>query len=431
MNNLNKYIIIKTLGCKLNFSESATIEQKFIEKGFVCGNNEELADAYIINTCAVTETAEKKCKQLIRHIKDVNPHCIIALIGCFSALKQCQSLKDDVDIILGNHNKLTIVEEIHKLLINNKINASLDVNLDTFFSSYSIHERTRSFLKIQDGCDYHCSYCTVCIARGKSRSDSVENIIKNAQDIINHGITEIILSGVNIGDFKTSKGEDFEYLLRTLEQLEGLQRIRISSIEPNLLTDNIIEMVQKSNIILPHFHIPLQSGNNRILKLMRRRYPKELFAEKVNKIRSSIPHACIAADVIVGFPSETDKDFEETYQFLESLSVNMLHVFPYSQRPNTPAATMDLQCSPNIKNKRTKALIELSNNKKKAFYQLNKGKIYPVLIEHKVENNYLYGFTPNYIKVKIANQPEYIGKIIKVELVDIDKDNIYTTKIIK
>ncbi len=426
MNTQDIHIIIKTLGCKLNFSESAAIEQKLTAKGYCVSHDQEFGDIFIINTCAVTSMAEKKCKQILNHIKINNSHAKIALVGCFGALEQAKFCQH-VDVIFGNKNKMQVVDWVEKITQNQAV-VFEQTNDNTFFSSYSIHERTRSFLKIQDGCNYHCSYCTVCIARGESRSDTIENVLNNAKDIVNHNIKEIVLTGVNVGDFHTAKNEYFVDLLKQLIKIEGLQRIRISSIEPNLLTDEIIQLCVNEEKIVPHFHIPLQSGNNRILKLMRRRYPRELFAQKVEYIKAQIPHACIAADVIVGFPSETDTDFEDSYQFIQQCDINMLHVFPFSARPNTPAAEMDNQISSPTKKQRSLQLIQLSEQKKHAFYIENQGKIYPVLFEHKQDKGFIFGFTPNYIKVKTKYNESLINQIVDVKLEELDKQFIFHIK---
>lgn len=427
----NKTVSIKTLGCKLNFAESATIEQHLAMQGFTIVHGDSCADVYIINTCAVTETAERKCRQMINHLHILNPAAKIVLVGCYSALEQAQTLISEVDMILGSHNKMQILKSIRNLFDSPfSPLADADEDEDSFFSSYSLHERTRSFLKIQDGCDYHCSYCTVCIARGKSRSDSIEHVIDNARKIVAGGIKEIVLSGVNIGDFKVNRQPAFLHLLQQLVQVDGLERIRISSIEPDLLSDEIIGFAAEHKQILPHFHIPLQSGNNRILALMRRRYQRELFARKASYIKQLMPHACIAADVITGFPTETEEDFMDTCHFIADTPVNMLHVFPYSRRPHTIAAAMEGQVEQAVKNKRTKLLISLSDSKKKQFYAQHQGQCFSALIEHKKENGCLFGFTENYIKVKVDARLHLEGQIITARLMDTDVDGIYNIKIV-
>ena len=421
---MNKNVSIKTLGCKLNFSESATMEQLLVEQGYTVSPKDSCADVFIINSCAVTENAEKKCRQYVHQIKKNFPQAKIVLVGCFSALQNAKSIANEVDLLFGSSDKMRVVQEINRLFDKNSSVEPMQDD-DTFFSSYSIHERTRSFLKIQDGCDYFCTYCTVAHARGRSRSDCIENVVVNAKKIVESGVKEIVLSGVNIGDFRSPKGENFFDLLQRLTKETHLKRLRISSIEPNLLSDEIIDFVANSNIILPHFHIPLQSGCNDILSKMKRRYPRELFAEKVFRIKEKMPHACIAADVIVGFPGETEAQFKETYRFIESLPVSMLHVFPYSRRPNTPAADMPNHLTNSCKNERARHLIRLSNEKKRTFYQENSGKVFHVLIESKNENGFLQGFTENYLRVKIPYNKQYINEIITVKLFTVDEKGIY------
>jgi threonylcarbamoyladenosine tRNA methylthiotransferase MtaB len=420
---VSKTVSIKTLGCKLNFSESAAMERLLTEQGYVVLSKNEDADIFIINSCAVTETAEKKCRQYIHQIKKNYPQAKIVLVGCFSALENVKSIENEIDLLLGSTDKMNVVQGINRLFDKgNSVVATQ--NDDAFFSSYSISERTRSFLKIQDGCDYFCSYCTVAAARGRSRSDSIENVIVNVQKIVENGVKEIVLTGVNIGDFRTEKGEDFFDLLQKIVKIDKLKRLRISSIEPNLLSKEIIDFTADSEIILPHFHIPLQSGCNEILSKMKRRYRRELFAEKVLYIKEKMPHACIAADVIVGFPSETQEQFMETYNFIKSLPVSMLHVFPYSKRSNTPAADMPNQLTNTCKNERAKHLICLSEEKKTAFYQENIGNIFKVLVESKNENGFLQGFTENYIRVKLPYNKQYINEILNVKLSEFDEKRI-------
>lgn len=429
MNKRSFYI--KTLGCKLNFSESATLERMLVGKGYCIAENAAFSDIYIINTCAVTETAEKKCRQYIHQVKKQNPKVKIVLVGCYSALENAQAIASEVDLMLGSGNKSQLVEKINFLFEQNNHTIIIkEKPQEAFFASYSMDERTRSFLKIQDGCDYFCTYCTVAYARGRSRSDSIENIISYAKDIVSNDVKEIVLSGVNIGDFRTEKGDSFIDLLYALEAIKELKRIRISSIEPNLLTDRIIDLVSKSMKILPHFHIPLQSGSNEILSQMRRRYKKELFAEKIYRIKEKMPHCCVAADVIVGFPGETDNLFKETYHFIEDLPLSMLHVFPYSKRPNTIAATMENQLSNTCKNKRANTLIELSNKKKTLFYQQNIHRECFALIESKKTNGFPTGFTDNYIRIKLPYDTAIINEIVKVKILKMDTDGVCKAEII-
>ena len=420
----NKNIVIKTLGCKLNFSESATMERLLAEEGYTVLSKDDNVDVFVINSCAVTENAEKKCRQYIHQIKKNHPQAKIVLVGCFSALENVKPIENEVDFLLGSSDKMNVVHAINRLLYNDN---SVDEtkNDDTFFSSYSIHERTRSFLKIQDGCDYFCTYCTVGYARGKSRSDSIENVVENVRKIVENGVKEIVLTGVNIGDFKTKKGEDFFDLLQELTKVENLKRLRISSIEPNLLTKEIIDFVADSDIVLPHFHLPLQSGCNDILFKMKRRYSRELFADTIHSIKEKMPYACIAADVIAGFPGETEEQFMDTCHFIESLPLSMLHVFPYSKRPNTPAANLPNQLTNSCKNERTNRLIVLSDEKKRVFYQENNNKIFHALIESKNENGFLQGFTENYIRIKLPYDKKYINEIVTVKLLAVDEKGVY------
>ena len=413
---------IKTLGCKLNFSESASIERILSEKGYCIVPFEQEADVYIINTCAVTAEAEKKCRYYARHIKAHYPAAKVAFIGCFSSLRFEQLIEDkEADIILGSNNKAQVVAEIEKLLQQKPSLETLSQTDDKtdFVSAYSLHERTRSFLKIQDGCDYYCAYCTVPFARGHSRSDSIEHVISEAETIVANGIQEIILTGVNIGDFKTPQGENFYQLLQQLILVKGLERLRISSIEPNLLSNEIIALAAETNAILPHFHIPLQAGSDKTLQRMKRRYKREVFAEKVQTIKKRMPHACIAVDVIAGFPGESEEDFLDSYRFIESLPVSYLHVFPYSKRPGTLAATFPEQLSTACKNQRSQQLIDLSNKKKQIFYNENLHSIRPVLFETETNNKQLIGFTDNYIKVSVNGTINLINTIQKVNLQEI------------
>ncbi|MDR1793586.1 MAG: tRNA (N(6)-L-threonylcarbamoyladenosine(37)-C(2))-methylthiotransferase MtaB [Bacteroidales bacterium] len=427
----NKNICIHTLGCKLNFSESATLGRLLKEKGHTITTQN--AHIHIINTCAVTEVAEKKSKYLVHKIKNQNPNAKILLMGCYATLESVQKIENEVDIIFVNKDKLSIVEQIDTIFDEqkkSKIRTNLSRNA-TFFSSYSLKERTRSFLKIQDGCDYHCTYCTVAKARGESRSDEIENVVKNAQIIVNQSIAEIILTGVNIGDFRTKKGENFYDLLVALGKISLLKRLRISSIEPNLLTNEIIDLVANSEQILPHFHIPLQSGCDAILQKMKRRYNVQLFADKVLYIKEKMPNACIAADVICGFPTETEEQFKETYNFINSLPISMLHVFPYSLRPDTPAAEMEGHIPNTVKQKRAQKLLELSGQKKKFFYDQHQGKILNGLIENKNKNGYLTGLTDNYIRFQIPYNKLIINQIVKIQLTELDQNGVYFCQLIE
>jgi len=412
-------IAFHTLGCKLNYSETSAISRTLDSSKYEIVSYKETADIYIVNTCAVTGSAEKKCRTLIHAAHRRNPTASIGLIGCFSELKPNElSLIDGVDIVLGSGNKFLLPQKIEELFQKKKVKIT-EINPEShleFHSAWSSGERTRSFLKIQDGCDYHCSYCTVCIARGESRSDNIKHVIENAKKIVNQGIKEIILTGVNIGDFGRKSGESFFELLKELEQVEGLKRVRISSIEPNLLTNEIIELVSKSTVLMPHFHIPLQSGSNKILKLMQRRYLREVFAQRVMEAKKLMPNCFIAADVIVGFPEETDDDFEDTYQFIEQLNIQALHVFSYSIRPNTIAGEMKNQVKDSDKKDRSHRLIELSKQKTEHFYHQNIGKIYPVLIETTNNKGEMSGFTSNYIKCKLPYNQILENQIVNVKI---------------
>ncbi len=417
---------IKTLGCKLNFSESATIERLLTEKGYRIVPFEEEAEVYIINSCAVTAEAEKKCRYYARQVKKKHPASKTAIIGCFSSLRLEELIREhDADIILGSNNKTEVVNKIESLLKSPSQDLPLYQAEDktTFFSAYSLHERTRSFLKIQDGCDYFCAYCTVPYARGHSRSNSIASVIKDAKTIVANGIKEIILSGVNIGDFKTAEGENFYNVLEALIKVEGLQRLRISSIEPNLLTKEIIELAASTKQILPHFHIPLQSGCDDVLHRMKRRYKREVFAEKVHYIKQLMPDACIAVDVIAGFPGESEADFRDSYDFIHRLPISYLHAFPYSRRPGTLAYDIPNQLSKACKNERNQQLLALSHEKKHTFYTENLHRIREVLFESETSSRQLVGFTDNYIKVSASLPNDNINAIRNIQLSELLDDD--------
>jgi len=426
-----KRVAFHTLGCKLNFSETSTISRNFKEKGFdVVGFNTE-ADIYVINTCSVTEQADKKCRQAIKKIQNKNSDAFIAVVGCYAQLKPEEIAQNlGVDLVLGTQEKFNILEHLSNLDKNEnpEIYSCEIEKVDQFDSSHSEAGRTRSFLKVQDGCDYSCSYCTIPLARGKSRNKKISELVQEAQQIGDHGIKEIILTGVNIGDFGKSSGESFFELLKALETVDSIQRIRISSIEPNLLKDDIIEYVAKSNKILPHFHIPLQSGCNKILAKMQRRYNRELFKSRVDKINQLIPDAFIGVDVIVGFPGETEDDFMETCQFLEDLDASFYHVFSYSERPNTKSASFDNKVPKSTISARSKRLQKLANKKQQDFYQRNLGKSAHVLFESYQKNNLMYGFTENYIKVETKYDKSLVGEITKVTLDSISQSGNVNVK---
>lgn len=405
-----KTFAIHTLGCKLNFSESSEIARRLTEAGF---QQEEQPDYILINSCAVTAVAEKKARNLAAHLHREAPNGKIVVIGCYAALRSQEILQwPGVVATFGNEDKMNVIP----FLLGDTIPEKPE-----FFTSFSSNDRTRSFLKIQDGCDYHCTYCTVWKARGDSRSDSIENVVAQVERICHLGIKEINLTGVNLGDFGRKNGSSFYELLKHIEDANFPTRIRISSIEPNLLTNEIIRLASTSNVIMPHFHIPLQSPNNRILGLMRRRYQREFFAEKVLKVKDAMPHACIALDVIAGFPTETEEEFNEGLHFLGSLPISYLHVFTYSKRPGTIAAEMDGQIPPQTKKARTNHLIQLSEEKKMTFYHQHVGKKRSVLWEAEDKGDFMFGFTDNYIKVKTIYDKE---KINTIEDVLIQKENL-------
>jgi threonylcarbamoyladenosine tRNA methylthiotransferase MtaB len=429
---INKKVALYTLGCKLNFSETSTVARMFHEEGFARVDFNETPDVYVINTCSVTENADKKCKQLVKKALKVNPNAFVAIIGCYAQLKPEEIAQIyGVDMVLGASEKFKIVEHFQNLEKNEKalIYASKIKEVKDFIPSYSKGDRTRSFLKIQDGCDYFCTFCTIPLARGKSRNNSVEDTVNVAKEVALTVAKEVILTGVNIGDFGQGEGENFFELIQELDKIEGIERFRISSIEPNLLSNDIIDFVAQSNKFMPHFHIPLQSGSNKILKAMRRKYLKELYVERVNRIKELMPHASIGVDVIVGFPGETEEDFLETYNFLNELDVSYLHVFTYSERQNTTAVKMDGVVPKNIRSDRSKMLHILSDKKKRFFYNQHLGKTYNVLFEAEQHDDALNGFTDNYIKVKIPYSMELQNQIKAITLIDVDLDGVVRVKL--
>jgi threonylcarbamoyladenosine tRNA methylthiotransferase MtaB len=443
--NPSKKVAFYTLGCKLNFSETSTIARSFEGEGFDRVDFSEKADIYVINTCSVTENADKRFKNIVKQAQKVNADAFVAAVGCYAQLKP-QELADvdGVDLVLGASEKFKLTSYINDLLSRpdrsrgvGEVHSCEIEQADFYVGSYSIGDRTRAFLKVQDGCDYKCTYCTIPLARGISRSDTLENVLKNAFEISQQGIKEIVLTGVNIGDY--GKGEfgnkkhehTFLDLVKALDEVEGLERLRISSIEPNLLKNETIEFVSKSRTFVPHFHIPLQSGSNDILKLMRRRYMRELYIERVAKIREVMPNACIGVDVIVGFPGETDNHFLETYYFLNELEISYLHVFTYSERDNTPAAEMDGVVSKKVRAKRSKMLRGLSAKKRRAFYESQLGTGHTVLFEGENKEGYIHGFTENYIKVKTPWNPELVNTLQEVTLTEIDEDGLVRFKTIE
>jgi len=426
-----KKIAFYTLGCKLNFSETSQISRQFSAESFEVVNYKETADIYVINTCAVTEKAEKKSRAAIHKFKKRYPNAIVAVVGCYSELSpdELHALKG-ADIVLGTSEKFLLPQYFNNSNSVLSSDESAQFSNENFIPSYSSGDRTRSFFKIQDGCDYFCSYCTVPFARGRSRSNTIENTLITAREIAAGGIKELILTGVNVGDFGRKNGEHFIELLKKLDNIEGIERIRISSIEPDLLTNDIIEFVASSKKILPHFHIPLQSACDKVLKAMRRRYDTGLFADRVKKIKQCMPDCCVAVDIIVGFPGETDCDFEETCHFIKTSDISYMHVFTYSERKNTQALTIH-EIVPNIERTlRSKRLLALSEKKKAAFYNENSGKEKYVLFESDNDNGVMYGFTENYIKVKTAYNAYLINEIKKVKLEKNEKDGIFIVKIL-
>ncbi|WP_336129283.1 tRNA (N(6)-L-threonylcarbamoyladenosine(37)-C(2))-methylthiotransferase MtaB [Mesoflavibacter sp. CH_XMU1422-2] len=432
MNNKKK-VGFYTLGCKLNFSETSTIARSFKDEGFERVDFNDQADIYVINTCSVTENADKRFKTIVKQAQKANPEAFIAAVGCYAQLKP-QELADvnGVDLVLGATEKFKITDYLNDLSKNDfgEVHSCEIEEADFYVGSYSIGDRTRAFLKVQDGCDYKCTYCTIPLARGISRSDTLENVLKNAKEISERNIKEIVLTGVNIGDY--GKGEfgnkkhehTFYELVQALDEVEGIERLRISSIEPNLLKNETIDFVAQSKTFVPHFHIPLQSGSNDMLKKMRRRYLRELYVDRVEQIKKVMPHACIGVDVIVGFPGETDEHFLETYNFLNELDISYLHVFTYSERENTVAATMDGVVPKKVRSKRSKMLRGLSVKKRRAFYESQIGTKRTVLFESENKEGYIHGFTENYVKVKAPWNPELVNTLHQVQLTKIDTDGL-------
>lgn len=407
-------VAFHTLGCKLNFSETSALARHLEQEGFVQKNFEEEADYYVINTCSVTDNADKECRQLVRRIQRRSPASAVVITGCYAQLKPNEIASiPGVDLVLGAAAKFELATHLQALKKGDETKiCSCDIDtVESFNASWSVHHRTRTFLKVQDGCDYNCSFCTIPMARGKSRSDKIVNVLENVKEIANAGSKEIILTGVNLGDFGEN-GEDFFQLITALEKETTIPRYRISSIEPNLLTDDIIKFVASSQRFMPHFHIPLQSGSDRILGLMRRRYKRKLYADRVNLIKTLMPHASIGVDVIVGFPGETEIDFQETYSFLESLPITYLHVFTYSERDNTLAATMQDSVTHATRQTRNKKLRQLSYLKQEHFNAQFSGTIRSVLFEKEEKTSMMEGYTDNYIRIKTPYKKEWINQIM-------------------
>ncbi len=437
---MRKKVAFYTLGCKLNFSETSTIARNFTDEGFDRVDFSEQADIYVINTCSVTENADKRFKTIVKQAQKVNPEAFVAAVGCYAQLKPEElAAVDGVDLVLGATEKFKITDYINDLSKNDfgEVHSCEIEEADFYVGSYSIGDRTRAFLKVQDGCDYKCTYCTIPLARGISRSDTLSNVLKNAKEISEQGIKEIVLTGVNIGDY--GKGEfgnkkhehTFFELVQALDKVEGIERLRISSIEPNLLKNETIDFVSGSRTFVPHFHIPLQSGSDEILKLMRRRYLSDLYVDRVSRIKEVMPHACIGVDVIVGFPGETDDYFLDTYNFLSQLDISYLHVFTYSERDNTLAAELDGVVPMNVRKKRSKMLRGLSVKKRRAFYESQLGTERKVLFESENKEGYIHGFTENYVKVKMPWNPSYVNTLHKVVLTEIDEEGMVRFDFVK
>lgn len=422
MSVVKKKVAFHTLGCKLNFAETSTIARSLPAESFERVNSDDEADIYIINTCSVTDAADRKCRQAIKKFIHRSPGAFIAVVGCYAQLKpQDIASIPGVDLVLGSNEKFDLAGFMNVLEKKKipEIHAENITSDDPFHTSWSMGDRTRSFLKIQDGCDYGCSYCTIPLARGKSRNPSISILIDEAIKITEKGILEIVLTGVNTGDFGKSTGESFLGLLSEMVKIEGLHRIRLSSVEPNLLPDDLIAFVKNNEKILPHFHIPLQSGNNKILGLMRRRYKRELFAERVIKIREQMPLAGIGADIIAGFPGESDNDFRDACEFISGLPVSYLHVFSYSERPGTVAGTLPMKVPPQVKDFRSKKLASISEEKNILFKKENTGIENEVLFENERYKGFITGFTKNYIRAEMPWQPDLSGQIVKVRLTGI------------
>ena len=417
MSTIAKKIAFHTLGCKLNFSETSTLSRDSLKYGYQNVDSKEFADIYVFNTCSVTENANKETRKLIRRSKRINPNAFITLVGCYAQLKPKELIEiEEVNLVLGTEDKFELLNHLDKIDFSNDIKSSYGGSIrdvKTFKPSYSSDDRTRSFLKVQDGCDYNCTFCTIPLARGKSRSASIKETVNIAKDISKTNAKEIVLTGVNIGDFGMGTDENFYDLIQQIDNNVDIERIRISSIEPNLLTDEIIEFCFSSKKFMPHFHIPLQSGSDRILKSMKRRYRTSLYLDRLNKIKSLDKDACIGVDVIVGYPTETDEDFLETYNFLKSNDVSYLHVFTYSERENTRALNFRPIVPHSERSNRSKILHDLSDQKKSAFYEKSVGKIKPVLVE-KNKNGLLFGYTDNYVKTRVQGPASLENTIQKV-----------------
>lgn len=435
-----KKVAFYTLGCKLNFSETSTIARNFTNEGFKRVEFEDSADIYVINTCSVTDNADKRFKTIVKQALKKNEDAFLIAVGCYAQLKPEElAAVDGVDLVLGATEKFNVTSYINDLSKNDvgEVHSCEISDADFYVGSYSIGDRTRAFLKVQDGCDYKCTYCTIPLARGISRSDTLENVIHNAKEISSKGIKEIVLTGVNIGDY--GKGEfgnkkhehTFLELVKELDKVDGIHRLRISSIEPNLLKDETIDFVATSNSFVPHFHIPLQSGSDELLKKMKRRYLRKVYTDRVSKIKEVMPNACIGVDVIVGFPGETDELFLETYNYLNDLDISYLHVFTYSERPNTEAVEMEGVVPKNVRAKRSKMLRGLSVKKRRAFYESQLGNTLTVLFESENKEGYINGFTENYVKVKTPWNPDLVNTLHTIKLTEIDSDGLVRFDFVK
>jgi threonylcarbamoyladenosine tRNA methylthiotransferase MtaB len=427
---MNKKVAFYTLGCKLNFSETSSISRMFENRGYEKVDFQENPDIFIINTCSVTENADKKCKKVVKEAKKINPDAFVTIIGCYAQLKpkEISEIKG-VDAVLGAAEKFQLIDKLDGFTKKDKpqVLASDIKEAKSFNNAFSINDRTRTFLKVQDGCNYHCAFCTIPLARGKSRSDTIENIVESARQIASEEVKEIVLTGVNTGDFGIQDGkrkERFIDLVKELDEVKGIERFRISSIEPNLLTNEIIEFVSQSKRFVPHFHVPLQSGSNKILRKMRRRYLRELYEDRVTKIKQLMPNCCIGVDVIVGFPGETEEDFLDTYHFLKDLPVSYLHVFTYSERPNTDADEMGDVIPMKVRNERSKMLRSLSEKKKRIFYEENVGREDVVLFEKDIHDGLMEGFTDNYVRVVAKYDPILINELKKVKLNNVTAEGL-------
>ncbi len=430
---MQKSVAFYTLGCKLNFSETSTIGRQLVEHGFIKKEFTEAADMYVINTCSVTDHADRKCKKVVKEALKYNSNAFIVVVGCYAQLKPQEIANiEGVDLVLGAAEKFNLINHLSVLLNKNAETKILNENIkqiNIFIPGFSVGDRTRSFMKVQDGCDYFCAFCTIPLARGSSRSHNVLETIENVKKVAHSNVKEVVLTGVNLGDFGINHNETFFDLVLELDKIEGIERYRISSIEPNLLTNEIIEFVARSNKFMPHFHIPLQSGSNTILKAMRRKYERELYAEKVAKIKQLMPHCSIGVDVIVGFPGEGEEEFLETYNFLNALDVSYFHVFPYSERSQTTAAKMKGKVHQYKRNERTEMLRILSEKKKAAFYLSQINTTAKVLFEEEEKGGKMYGFTENYIKIEADYDPLYINEITTVLLTGISPAGNATAEI--